>query len=231
MKISVVIPAYNEEKYLPKTLASLELLERKPDEVIVIDGGSTDKTASVARSLGARVVTIEHRGIGYARQKGIEAAKWDIIAFTDSDTIVPANWLTIIEETLSVPRVVGVFGIFKVPDGWWLYRYYVNLIQPILNYIYYAFGIPMAPGQNIAFWKEKAVSVGGFPIDFKIAEDIEMARRLQTVGKVAFRTDLVVTSSGRRGNEGPTLMLRVLKAFIFYFVFRKANTIGFPDER
>ena len=231
MKISVVIPAYNEEKYLPKTLESIARLDRKPDEVVVIDGGSTDKTADVARKLGATVITIEHRGIGFARQKGIEAASGDVIAFTDSDTIVPANWLTIIEETLSKSGVVGVFGTFRVPDGWWMYRYYVNLIQPIFNRIYYLFGIPMAPGQNISFWKEQAMVVGGFPVDFKIAEDIEMARRLQTVGKVAFRTDLVVTSSGRRGNEGPGLMLRVTKAFLLYFVFRKANTVGFPDVR
>lgn len=231
MNISVVIPAYNEEKYLPKTLASLARLDRKPDEIIVIDGGSTDKTAKVGRSLGAKVVTVEHRGIGYARQKGLEAAKGDVIAFTDSDTIVSADWLTKIEETLSKPGVSGVFGIFHVPDGWWLYRFYINKLQPVLNGLNNLIGVPMAPGQNIAFWRDKALSVGGFPIDFKIAEDIEMARRLQTVGSVVMRSDLVVESSGRRGNEGFGLLTRAFKAFFLYFIFRRANKIGFPDIR
>lgn len=229
--ISVVIPAYNEEKYLPGTLASIATLERKPDEVIVIDGGSTDKTADVARSLGARVVTTEHLGIGFARQKGIESAHGDVIAFTDADTIVPPHWLTVIETTLSRPGAVGIFGGFRVPDGPFPYRLYINVFQPFLNQMLFWFGFPMASGQNLAFWREKALDAGGFPVDYRIAEDIEMARRLKTKGKLVYLGDLVVSASGRRGNEGPGMILRVAKAFFLYFFFRKANTIGFPDQR
>jgi len=229
--ITILIPAYNEEKYLPKTLDSLSQLDRKADEIIVINGGSTDKTVEVAKAHGAKVITVEHRGIGFARQKGLEAATGDIVAFTDSDTIVPHDWLTNIEKTLLVQGVSGVFGTFRVPDGWWPYRFYVNWMQPVLNQLYFWLGIPMAPGQNIAFWKKKGVECGGFPMDFKIAEDIEMARRLATVGKVKFRQNIIVTSSGRRGNEGPSLFGRVFKAFLYYFFYRKANRIGFPDQR
>lgn len=231
MTISVVIPAYNEEKYLPRTLESLKKLDRKPDEVIVVDGGSTDKTGKVAKEHGAKVLSVPHRGIGFARQQGLAATKSDVIAFTDADTVVLHDWLTKIEETLSRPGVVGVFGTFRVPDGWWLYRGYINWVQPALNQIYYWLGVPMAPGQNIAFWKNKALSVGGFPEDFKIAEDIEMARRLMRVGQVILRQDLIVQSSGRRGKEGVSLLTRTFKAFLLYFIFRRANRIGFPDIR
>lgn len=231
MTISVVIPAYNEEKYLPRTLASLSKLDRKPDEIIVVDGGSTDRTAKVARAHGATVITVAHRGIGFARDKGLIKAKGDIIAFTDADTIVPGDWLTKIEETVSRPGVVGVFGTFRVPDGWWVYRGYVNYIQPWLNQLYYWLGIPMAAGQNMAFLRKVGLSVGGFPEDYKIAEDIEMATRLKKSGKVLLRGDLIVSSSGRRGNEGFGMMTRVFKAFFLYFIFKKANKIGFPDMR
>lgn len=231
MTVSVVIPAYNEEKYLAKTLASIRELERKPDEVIVVDGGSTDRTPEVARENGALCLLAEHRGIGYARHMGLQHAAGDIIAFTDADTIVPKDWLTKIVKTLSQAGVVGVFGTFRVPSGRWFYRTYVNSIQPTLNRIYWRFGVPMAPGQNVAFWKEKALSVGGFPQEYKIAEDIEMARRLMTIGKVVFRPDLIVMSSGRRGNEGLGLIVRITKAFFHYFFFRKAGKIGFPDIR
>lgn len=229
--ISVVIPAYNEEKYLPKTLASIANLDRKPDEVIVIDGGSTDKTADIARSLGATVVTTEHRGIGYARETGIENATGDIVAFTDADTVVPAHWLAEIEKILLRPGVSGVFGGFRVPDGPRPYRFYINRIQPACNQLLVWFGFPMASGQNLAFWKDKAIAAGGFPIDYKIAEDIEMARRLQSVGKLVYRGDLIVSASGRRGNEGFGMIPRIAKAFFLYFFFRKADTIGFPNER
>lgn len=231
MTIAVIIPAYNEELYIPKTLASLARLDRKPDEILVVDGASTDHTVEVARKAGARVITVAHRGIGFARQKGLEAVKSDVVAFTDSDTVVPHDWLTKIEETFSRPDVVGVFGTFRVPDGWWLYRLYINWLQPVLNQVYYWFGIPMAPGQNIAFRRQTAIDAGGFPADYLIAEDIEMARRLMTRGKVRFRQDLIVTSSGRRGQEGFHLLTRTFKAFTLYFLFRKANKIGFPDMR
>ena len=231
MTISVVIPAYNEEKYLPRTLASLGKLDRKPDEIIVVDGGSTDATAHVARHHGATVITVAHRGIGFARDKGLQKATGDIIAFTDADTVVPRDWLTKIEETLSRPGVVGVFGTFRVPDGWWVYRCYVNYIQPGLNQLYYWLGIPMAAGQNIAFLRSVGLAVGGFPEEYKIAEDIEMATRLKKAGKVLLRQDLIVSSSGRRGNEGFSMMTRVFKAFFLYFFFKKANKIGFPDMR
>jgi peptidoglycan-N-acetylglucosamine deacetylase len=231
MTISVVIPAYNEEKYLPRTLESLHKLDRKPDEIIVVDGGSTDDTAKIARQNGATVITVAHRGIGFARDKGLEKANSDIIAFTDSDTVVPRDWLTKIEETLTRPGVVGVFGTFRVPDGWWVYRWYINYIQPGLNQLYYWLGIPMAAGQNIAFLRKVGLAVGGFPEDYKIAEDIEMATRLKKAGKVLLRADLIVSSSGRRGNEGIGMMTRVFKAFFLYFIFKKANKIGFPDMR
>lgn len=231
MKITVIIPAYNEEQYLPKTLQSLNELDRKPDHVLVIDGGSTDNTAQIARELGAQALTVAHKGIGYARQMGLEAAKTDVVAYTDADTIQPKNWLSIIEEELAKPGVSCVFGTFRVPDGWWPYRLYINVFQPVLNQLYFWIGIPMAPGQNIAFWRKKGLDVGGFPIDYKICEDIEMARRLKSAGKLSLRQDLIVTSSGRRGNEGPQMFSRVFKAFFYYFIFRQANKIGFPDQR
>jgi peptidoglycan-N-acetylglucosamine deacetylase len=231
MKITVIIPAYNEEKYIPKTIESLKKLSRKPDEIIIVDGGSTDKTAIVAKNAGAKVITVAHRGIGFAREQGLKIATGDIVAYTDADTIVPNDWLLKIENTLNEPGVVGIYGSFRVPDGWWLYRFYINMLQPILNQVYYWIGIPMAAGQNIAFWRKIGNDVGGFPEDYKIAEDIEMARRLMTKGKVVYRPKLIVTSSGRRGNEGIHLLTRVFKAFFLYFIFRKANKIGFPDMR
>jgi glycosyltransferase involved in cell wall biosynthesis len=231
MKISVVIPAYNEEYLLPKTIASLMHLSRKPDEILIVDGGSKDRTAAVSREAGANVLIVPHRGIGYARQRGLQAAKGDVVAFTDADTVLPDDWLAKIEETLSKPGVVGLFGSFRVPDGWWVYRWYINYVQPTVNQIYWWFGIPMAPGQNSAFWRKSGLDAGGFPEDFKIAEDIEMARRLMTQGKVVYLPDLIVISSGRRGNEGIPMLIRVFKASLLYLFFRKANTIGFPDMR
>lgn len=231
MTISVVIPAYNEEHYLPKTVESIHRLTRKPDEILVVDGGSTDRTAEVAKENGCRVITVMHRGIGYARQRGIEEASSDIIAFTDADTRVPTDWLTRIEETLSKTGTSCVFGSFRVLDGWWPYRLYINVLQPIINQMLWWIGVPMAAGQNLSFWKNLAIAAGGIPQDFKMMEDIELASRLKTVGTVVYDPRLIVISSGRRGHEGIQLILRASKAFFLYAVTHRADKVGFPDIR
>lgn len=233
MTVSLIIPALNEEKYLPETFASVKKMDRQPDEIIVVNAQSEDKTAQIAKSFGAKIVLVDRRSIGYSRQKGLEAASCDIVVFTDADTILPANWLSTILRHMEKDRVVGVFGGFRVPDGPWWYRFYVNIIQPFTNTITYAiFKIPFATGQNMAFYRKNALSAGGFPVDFKIAEDIEIARRVMSTGNILFRQDFFVTASGRRGYEGFwQLISRSFSAFFYYFIYRKADKIGFPSLR
>lgn len=231
MNISVVIPAYNEEKYISETLISLQAQRRKPDEVIVVDGNSTDRTRRIAQSHKARVIVVKRRGIGLARQKGLEAAKGNIVACTDADTVLPDNWLSIIEEELSHGDAVGVYGNFRISSGPVWYRFYVNRLQPYVFRIAAALSIPIAAGQNIAFIRNEAVKAGGFPVDYKMVEDNELARRLKTQGVVRYRKDMVVISSGRRGYEGIALPLRYAVAFFFYFLFKRGDIVGFRDFR
>jgi glycosyltransferase involved in cell wall biosynthesis len=231
MTISVVIPAYNEEKYIPATLDSVKKLARQPDEIIVIDGKSADRTKEIAQQHGARVITVAHRGIGFARQKGLEAATGDIIAFTDADTIVPTDWLTKIEKTLSRKGVVATYGPYVVDRGWAPYVLFSNYVQPYMWLLLQLIGLPIAPGQNTAFLRQTGLDVGGYPINFKAAEDIEMIRRLRSAGKVVYRFDNRVLSSARRGNEGWALIPRMMKGLAVYYTTRKADTFDFPDIR
>ncbi|MBI5621028.1 glycosyltransferase [Candidatus Gottesmanbacteria bacterium] len=233
MTVSVIIPALNEEKYLPQTLASVNALDRRPDEIIVVDAQSEDKTAAIAKSYGAKIVSVDRRSIGYSRNKGLEAAMGDIVAFTDADTILQHNWLSSILSLLEKHKAVGVFGGFRVPDGPWWYRLYINVFQPFANTLTYAiFRIPFATGQNMAFYRKNAVSAGGFPEDFKIAEDIEIARRVMSTGPIVFNQQFYVMASGRRGFEGFwQLISRSFTAFFYYFIYHKADKIGFPNVR
>ncbi len=83
--ISVVIPAYNAERFLPRSLASVFAQTLPPQEVIVVDDGSTDGTGEVAAALGARVVRQENRGLAGARNTGIQHASGEWIALLDAD--------------------------------------------------------------------------------------------------------------------------------------------------
>jgi len=95
VKISVIIPAFNEEKLLPRCLESLRNQDYEDEyEIIVADNGSTDDTAGIAREFGAKVVSCPNRrGVFHARQAGADAACGDIIAQADADTIYPRGWL------------------------------------------------------------------------------------------------------------------------------------------
>ncbi len=231
MKISVVIPARNEEKYLPQTLASLTRLKRKPDEVIVVDNGSTDNTAQDARLLGARVVSSPDRGVSRARQKGLETARGDIVAYTDADTIVPPDWLTKIEHALTRPGVVGVFGNYILADGLRWHRFHVRYVQDPLAKLLLFFGIPMTAGCNFAFWRDIGRAVGGFPTDFTMLEENEMAKRLMARGKIVYLSNNSVITSGRRGFEGLRFPLRYIIEFPRWVLFRKSAVMEFTDIR
>lgn len=235
MKISVVIPAYNEERYIGNTLESIKKLELKNDwdlEVLVINGGSTDKTKKVAESYGTIVIDESHKGIGFARQEGIKHAKGEVVAFTDADTLVPKDWLTRHVEALSHPGTVFSYGTFRVTDGSFPYYHFINYIQPHwLWWLHHIFGKPIAAGQNLAFWREKALKVGGFDDKILLFEDVDFAIRMKKVGKVVFIPDLIVISSGRRSKEGWGFFLRMAVASFKYFFLGRRSLGGFPDFR
>lgn len=234
MKISIVIPACNEEKYIGRTLESIKKLdEGKYDlELVVIDGGSSDKTVTIASSYGAHVYTIPHKGIGFARQQGVKYATGDIILFTDADTIVPQDWLIKHVEALMKPNVVFTYGTFRVIDGKFPYYHYINYIQPHWLWVMqHIFGWPIAAGQNLAFWKDKADAIGGFDETLPLFEDIDFAVRMKKTGKVVFLHDLIVQSSGRRSEEGWGFFLRMAAESLKYFFIGKHSLKIFPDFR
>lgn len=233
MKISIVIPAYNEEKYIGKTLESVGQLETIgfDTEVIVVDGGSTDNTVEIAKSYGAKVINEPHKGIGFARQQGLLAAKGEIIAFTDSDTMVPKNWLIDHLKTLQQKNVVCSYGHFRVNDGSFPYYHYINHIQPFVIWVWHnLLGKPISPGQNIVFRKTAAQKIGGFDTNLSVMEDIDFTIRMKEAGKVIFLFKNRVISSGRRSNEGWGFFLRAGGSAVKYFLGIR-NLSGFPDYR
>ena len=117
-RISLVIPAYNEERYLPALLASVDVARqryshgREAVEVIVADNLSTDATATIAREAGCRVVAVSHRAIAAARNGGARAASAPIVAFIDADSQIAPATFDVVERTLARDDVVvGVTGV------------------------------------------------------------------------------------------------------------------------
>lgn len=222
--ISVVIPAYNEERYLPACLAALRA-QGYPSgryEIIVVDSASSDCTVEIAHHYGARVVQAgpkgPGRGVSYARQRGFEEARGPIVAFTDADTVAPRHWLRRIVLEFHDPTVVGVYGLYRLLKGGGGVWLWFNWIQPGVLLLHDLVGRPMFGGQNCAVRREALLAIGGFNTALASMEDTDVSIRLRKVGRVVFRPFLIVMTSGRRVWEGTWhFFFRALRSYVNYF--------------
>ena len=202
MKISLVIPAFNEEKYIGKCLDNaIENSDGKFYEIIVVDNASTDDTEMVAKMRpGTRVVREEQKGLTRARQRGFLEAGGDIIAWCDADTLIPVGWLEMIhkefEKNPHLAVLSGPYVYYDIPK-WqqFLVRlYWLILAMPA----YWAIGY-MTIGGNFAIRKTVLEKMNGFDtmIEF-YGEDTDIARRAHKFGKVKFSPVFLTYTSGRR---------------------------------
>lgn len=203
--ISVVIPAYNEEKRLPACLKALQNQDFKlAYEVIIVDNNSADKTAKIGRKFGARIITEAQQSIVSARQRGLIAAKGEIVAMTDADTKPPRNWLRTIYESINKKGVVAVGGVTKYFDSPKWFKWYMNLLflgtrlfSKILGQASYIIA------HNVGFKKEALLKYGGYDVRLSMAEDEwGILRKLRKAGKVVFNPNLINYASGRRAKKG-----------------------------
>ena len=203
-EISIVVPAYNEEKYIAACLEAIIAETKRTKvrtEIILVNNASTDGTISIAeRYPEVQVVTESRKGLTRARQCGLMAATAPLVGYVDADTRMPAGWINRVNMNFVCnPRVVCVSGPYKYYDvsksmdyivwcWWYLFSYPVYLI---LGY--------MAVGGNFVIKKEAMLRIGGFDESIEFyGEDSDIARRISKVGKVAFIPSLVMPSSGRR---------------------------------
>lgn len=206
--ISIVIPAYNEEKTLGRCLGSLAQQHTSfPYEIIVVDNNSTDTTQRVAHSfrkkLHLRVIHERRKGRGAARYAGFRAAKGEIILSTDADAVVPSNWVEILATTFLTKPCVAVTGTSKVEDSSLFVNHAYNVIQPMSMIVYRLFfGHYWLSGFNFGIRRDIYMQSGGFDSDLNVQEDIDLSFRVARLGRILFFSTLPVVISGRRYSGG-----------------------------
>ena len=204
--VSVVIPAYNEEKYLPLCLESIKKQDYPEQyEVIVVDNASKDNTARIARDWGAKVVYESKKSPACARQKGAEAATGEIIAFIDADTQAPACWLsTIVSHFIRKPETVVVscpYAYFDVVKVARIASYIGSFISIILDQFFRKVSNKGSAiwGCNFAVRRSALLEVGGFDTSIRFyGEEYELSLRLRRAGKGSIIPRLFVLTSARR---------------------------------
>ena len=204
--VSVVIPAYNEEKYLPLCLESMKKQDYAAQyEVIVVDNTSTDNTAKIALDWGAKVVYESKRSPACARQKGVEAATGEIIVFIDADTQAPTCWLsTIVSRFVREPETVVISGPYAYFDAGSIARiasYIGNFISIIIDQLFRKVLDKGSAvwGSSFAVRRSALLEVGGFDTSIRFyGEEYELSLRLKRAGKGGIIPRLFVLTSARR---------------------------------
>jgi glycosyltransferase involved in cell wall biosynthesis len=222
MGISIVIPAYNEEQFLPATLkaanearAAFTSATGLNSEIIVVDNVSTDQTAMVARALGACVILHDVRNISSVRNAGIRAAVFPIVVAIDADCFLPADGLVQIWEYMSDERVVGAALGLRVLSDKKMNRAIASLIQGL---VVRTSGIL---GAVFCFRRDVALEIGGFPEDKLIAEDSAFAMTMRNFAAKSGRTfgllrSVEITTLDRKELalwQLPGLMVQAVRAF------------------
>lgn len=241
--ISLIIPAYNEEDSIRRCLrAALQNSGGLFHEIIVVNNASTDHTGEVVEemvrlgtSIPLRLVYEPRKGLTRARERGLHEATGDLLAYIDADTLLPPNWTEkALKIFLSDEKIVCLSGPYRYHDGiWWK-----NALMTILWYIsapltYRIVGYMVLGGNFIArAWALKAM--GGFDKSIEFyGEDTDIARRLSKHGKVVFRMDFFIWSSGRRFEHEGLFKTNFVYAmnFLWQVIFHRPFTWNYRDIR
>jgi GT2 family glycosyltransferase len=183
-RVSVIVCTHNGERTLPECLEGVRSLSYPDFETIVVDDGSTDASADIARAHGATLVQTERRGLSFARNAGLARAAGEIVAFLDDDAYPDPDWLHYVAASLSSSAHVGVGGPNIPPDDDGL----------VADCVAAAPGGPIhvlisdrqaehLPGCNMAFRKSALEEIGGFDERFRAAgDDVDVCWRLEESG-------------------------------------------------
>ncbi len=213
MNISVVIPAYNAAHFLPRCLKSVYAQTLQPYEVIVVDDGSTDQTASVAAELGAKVVTRRNGGLSAARNTGIYDSSSEWIALLDADDMWAPEKLER-QAALIRPNTVLVYTGIRIFDDLG-----VKEVRPAVDVVsarkMLRYRNPITPSTALVR-RDMVTRDGGFREDIRACEDWEMWVRLERLGDfeavAAPLTDYYVYPNSLSAN--PQKMLQALDRII-----------------
>lgn len=223
IRISIIVPAYNEEKHIGKTLQSILRQTYRNFEIIVVDNNSTDKTNFIARKYTKKVFLEKKRGYHVAVSRGVRESKGSIIAVADSDTTYPKNWLKqIIKEFGKNKNVVGVYGTGKLND----HHPIMNMISEPVTSIFQKYskmiGHDNTIGFNFAIKKEAYIKCGGYDPEIynDIGLDLELGRRIQKIGELRLNTSIKAYTSSRRLKKEGTLKY-LYKFLLVWYRFNK----------
>lgn len=195
MRVSVVVCCVDEEALLPSCLEAARLGLRGGDELIVVDGGSADRSRELAAEAGAAVLRAP-RGRAAQLDAGARAACGEVLLFLHADTLLPAGWRAAVERAFEEGAVAAGFRLRLGAEGARL-----RLLEACAELRERLTGVPQGD-QALCARRADYLAVGGFP-PVPLMEEYELVRRLKSRGPVARLEERVFTSPRRHLRRGP----------------------------
>ena len=194
---SIIIPAFNEEKTIEKTLKALRNQTLKDFEIIVKDGGSTDRTIELAKKYADKVVCKSDFSAADARNQGANYAEGNFLVFVDADTELPRDTLERFARLLQNREIVGG-SCRKIPQNGDVIDRIIYEFVNISTFFSYHLHIGGAHGNCMLIRKNVFKAINGFNPKIRIAEEQELVRNARRFGKFIFSLDIYVLESARR---------------------------------
>lgn len=185
MRVSVVVPARNEELRIGRCVRALLAQDypREQYEVIVVDDGSQDRTADVAAGFGVAVLRQPPSGGAAARNLGVAHARGEVVAFTDADCVPVRDWLRELVAPFQDPSVAASGGDVVGEPVSWIARYIEAAGYFRLERRWHAHPWPIFVTANVAYRKAVFEALGGFDPELRGASDLEMTWRVARDGR------------------------------------------------
>lgn len=178
-KISIIIPAFNEEEHIANTIGALKLYAPDNAEIIIVDNGSVDKTPLIAKELGAKVITKTNTTIAGLRNAGVEISSGNILVFIDADVTVTKEWCYYLQAhtiraLINEPMQVTGSRCLAPKDGKWLNTHWFNLLT--------SYEAPYVNSGHLITTRELFDKIGGFSAELKTAEDYDFCMKAKNAG-------------------------------------------------
>lgn len=215
--ITVIIPTYNEQGAIGKTIRYISMKDRAKlvSEIIVADGGSNDATVEEAEKAGAKVIYAVRKGRASQMNEGAKHASSNILYFVHADSLPPPDFSVMIRAAADAGSVAGCFRLRFDVDHWflkanaWFTRFDINAFR---------FG-----DQSLFVSRDVFETEGGFREDHIVMEDQEMVRRLRRRGPFRILPGKMTTSSRKYLANG------VYKTQGIYFLIFLMYKLGYPQ--
>jgi GT2 family glycosyltransferase len=239
--VTILIPTLNEEASLPATIANVRALTPAPDQVMLVDGGSSDATMALAEAAGFDTSVSPKRGRSSQINLGVERATGKIVCVLHADTLLPTDAVTVIRDTLTdpnialasfTPRIAGPRG---TRWGTTLHNWAKTWYAPLLfrPHLFFS-GTRLLFGDHAMFFrKEDYLKVGGCDPECLVMEEADLCIRMARLGRTRMVPRFVVTSDRRIAAWGPLranyIYLKV--GAMWAFGARKRLAQHYPDVR